>query len=92
MNGKTAVLDDYTKLILAGFEQAYRFMQDKADVLLVRWTVSLMFAHNARFIYRPTALYALILRRALHPAYVRDVSISACSPKSSHAQLLACTE
>jgi type 2 lantibiotic biosynthesis protein LanM len=73
LNGKVAVLDDYTKLILAGFEEAYRFMQDKADVLLdENGPLRPMFAHKSRFIYRPTALYALILRRALHPGYARD--------------------
>jgi type 2 lantibiotic biosynthesis protein LanM len=28
--------------------------------------------HDARFIFRSTALYSLLLRTALHPAYVRD--------------------
>jgi type 2 lantibiotic biosynthesis protein LanM len=73
LDGKVVALDDYTKLILAGFEEAYRFMQDKADVLLdENGPLRPMFAHKSRFIYRPTALYALILRRALHPAHVRD--------------------
>jgi type 2 lantibiotic biosynthesis protein LanM len=73
LNGKVAVLNDYTKLILEGFEEAYRFLQDKTDLLLdENGPLRPMFAHNSRFIYRPTALYSLILRRALHPAYVRD--------------------
>jgi type 2 lantibiotic biosynthesis protein LanM len=73
LRGKVAALDGYTKLILAGFEEAYRFIQDKADVLRdERGPLRPMFAHRSRFIYRPTALYTLILRRALHPAYVRD--------------------
>jgi len=73
LNGKVAVLNDYTKLILGGFEETYRFMQDKADLLLdENGPLRPMFVYNSRFIYRPTALYSLILRRALHPAYVRD--------------------
>jgi type 2 lantibiotic biosynthesis protein LanM len=73
LNGKVAVLNDYTKLILEAFEEAYRFLQDKADLLLdENGPLRSMFAHHSRFIYRPTALYSLILRRALHPAYVRD--------------------
>lgn len=73
LNGKVAVLNDYTGLILAGFEEAYRFLQGKVALLLdENGPLRSMFLHDSRFIYRPTALYALILRRALHPAYVRD--------------------
>jgi type 2 lantibiotic biosynthesis protein LanM len=73
LSGKAVVLDDYTKLILAGFEEAYRFIQDKAAVLLdANGPLRPMFTHMSRFIYRPTALYALVLRRALYPAHARD--------------------
>ena len=73
LNGKVAVLNDYTKIILRGFEEAYRFLQEKADLLLdENGPLRSMFAHDSRFIYRSTALYSLILRRALHPAYVGD--------------------
>lgn len=73
LNGKVTVLNDYTKIILSGFEEAYRFLQEKADLLLdENGPLRSMFVHNSRFIYRSTALYSLILRRALHPAYVRD--------------------
>jgi type 2 lantibiotic biosynthesis protein LanM len=73
LNGKVAVLNDYTSSILGGFEEAYRFLQEKADLLLDdNGPLRSMFVHNSRFIYRSTALYSLILRRALHPAYVRD--------------------
>ena len=73
LNGKTAVLDDHTSIILEGFEEAYRFLQQKADWLLdENGPLRAMFSHHSRFIYRPTALYSLILQRALHPAYVRD--------------------
>jgi type 2 lantibiotic biosynthesis protein LanM len=73
LNGKVAVLNDYTKIILGGFEEAYRFLQEKADLLLnENGPLRSMFVHNSRFIYRSTALYSLILRRALHPAYVCD--------------------
>jgi type 2 lantibiotic biosynthesis protein LanM len=71
LNGQVAVLNDYTDIILGGFEEAYRFLQEKADVLLdENGPLRSMFAHEARFIYRSTALYSLILRRALHPAYL----------------------
>lgn len=73
LNGKATVLNDYTSVILAGFEEAYRFLQQKADVLLEgNGPLRSMFAHHSRFIYRSTALYLLILRRALHPAYLSD--------------------
>jgi type 2 lantibiotic biosynthesis protein LanM len=73
LNGEVALLNDYTKIILTGFEEAYRFFQGKADLLLdENGPLRSMFSNNARFILRPTALYSLILRRALHPAYVRD--------------------
>ena len=73
LNGKVAILNDYTKIILRGFEEAYRFLQEKADLLLdENGPLRSMFVHNSRFIYRSTALYSLILRRALHPAHVRD--------------------
>src|SRR5438132_1599135 len=36
------------------------------------WRPTCCLIRSRRFIYRPTALYSLILRRALHPAYVRD--------------------
>jgi type 2 lantibiotic biosynthesis protein LanM len=71
LNGKVAVLNDYTDIILGGFEEAYRFLQEKADLLLdENGPLRSMFAHDCRFIYRSTALYSLILRRALHPAYL----------------------
>jgi len=73
LNGQVAVLNDYTDIILGGFEEAYRFLQEKADVLLDEYgPLRSMFAHESRFIYRSTALYSLILRRALHPAYLGD--------------------
>lgn len=73
LNGKTAVLDDHTDIILEGFEEAYRFLQQKAELLLgENGPLRAMFSHHSRFIYRPTALYSLILQRALHPAYVSD--------------------
>ena len=73
LNGKTAVLDGYTNIILEGFEEAYRFLQQHADLLLdENGPLRAMFSHHSRFIYRPTALYSLILRRALHPSYLRD--------------------
>jgi class II lanthipeptide synthase len=73
LNGNVAALNDYTKLILGGFEEAYRFLQGIARELLdENGLLRSMFAHDARFIFRSTALYSLILRRALHPAYLRD--------------------
>ncbi|MGQ0683059.1 MAG: type 2 lanthipeptide synthetase LanM family protein [Bradyrhizobium sp.] len=73
LNGKTAILDDYTDIILEGFEEAYRFLQQKSDLLLdENGPLRAMFSHHSRFIYRSTALYSLILQRALHPAHVRD--------------------
>jgi type 2 lantibiotic biosynthesis protein LanM len=73
LNGKVAALNDYTDIILGGFEEAYRFLREKADVLLDEsGPLRSMFAHESRFIYRSTALYSLILRRALHPAYLGD--------------------
>ncbi len=73
LNGQVAVLNDYTDIILGGFEEAFRFLREKADVLLdENGPLRSMFAHESRFIYRSTALYSLILRRALHPAYLGD--------------------
>ncbi len=73
LNDRVAILDDYTTVVLDGFEEAYRFLQKKADLLLnENGPLRSMFAHNARFIYRSTALYSLLLRKALHPAYLRD--------------------
>lgn len=73
LNGTTAVLDAYTDIIREGFEEAYRFLQQNADLLLdENGPLRAMFSHHSRFIYRPTALYSLILQRALHPTHVRD--------------------
>jgi len=73
LDGKAAVLDDYTSDILGGFEEAYRFLAAKKDVLLdENGPLRPMFSHRARFIHKSTAWYSLVLRRALHPAYVRD--------------------
>lgn len=73
LGSSVAALNDYTKDILSGFEEAYRFLMEKADLLLDdNGPLQPMFSHHARFIHRATALYSLILRRALHPAYVRD--------------------
>ncbi|MBX9843257.1 MAG: type 2 lantipeptide synthetase LanM family protein [Xanthobacteraceae bacterium] len=73
LNGEVVALNDYTNDILNGFEEAYRFLMDKAEQLQdENGPLRPMFFHHARFIHRATALYALILRRALHPAYVRD--------------------
>ncbi|HUZ33915.1 MAG TPA: type 2 lanthipeptide synthetase LanM family protein [Xanthobacteraceae bacterium] len=73
LNDKVAILNDYTKFILSGFEEAYRFLQQKVDLLVeANGPLRAMFAHDARFIYRSTALYNLILRRALHPPNLRD--------------------
>jgi type 2 lantibiotic biosynthesis protein LanM len=73
LNGTVIPLNDYAKLILAGFEEAYRFFQEISHALLAQnWFLRSMFAQDARFIFRSTALYSLILRRALHPAYLRD--------------------
>jgi type 2 lantibiotic biosynthesis protein LanM len=71
LNGQVAVLNDYTDIILGGFEEAYRLLRDKADALLdENGSLRSMFAHESRFIHRSTALYSLVLRRALHPAYL----------------------
>ncbi|MGQ0547937.1 MAG: type 2 lanthipeptide synthetase LanM family protein [Betaproteobacteria bacterium] len=73
LNGKVTELNDYAKVLLGGFEEAYRFIHEKAEILLdEEGPLRAMFAHDARFIHRSTALYALILRRALHPAYLSD--------------------
>jgi type 2 lantibiotic biosynthesis protein LanM len=73
LNGKVAALNDYTDIIVGGFEEAYRFLREKADVLLDEsGPLRSMFTRESRFIYRSTALYSLILRRALHPAYLGD--------------------
>jgi type 2 lantibiotic biosynthesis protein LanM len=73
LNGKVAALNDYTRDILNGFEAAYRFLMEKAEQLAdENGPLRPMFVHHARFIHRATALYSLILRRALHPAHVRD--------------------
>ncbi|MBX9827150.1 MAG: type 2 lantipeptide synthetase LanM family protein [Xanthobacteraceae bacterium] len=73
LNGKVAVLNDYTNDILNGFEEAYRFLMEKAEQLQDEGgPLRPMFFRDARFIHRATALYSLILRRALHPAYLRD--------------------
>jgi type 2 lantibiotic biosynthesis protein LanM len=73
LKDEVAVLNDYTSVILGGFEEAYRFLAERSDLLLdENGPLRSMFAHDARFIYRPTALYSLILRRALHPPHLRD--------------------
>jgi len=73
LNGKVAELNDYARFLLAGFEEAYWFVQERAEALLdANGPLRAMFAHDARFIHRSTALYALVLRRALHPAYLSD--------------------
>ena len=73
LNNRTNGPDDYTKIILEGFEEAYRFLRDKAVLLLDgSGPLRALFAHDARFIFRSTAFYSLVLQRALHPAYLRD--------------------
>lgn len=72
-NGGVVPLNDYTSSILHGFEEAFRFLQQNASLLCSEdGPLRPLFRHDGRFIFRSTALYALILRRALHPGYLCD--------------------
>jgi type 2 lantibiotic biosynthesis protein LanM len=75
LNGRGGVvpLDGHEDMILSGFGEAYRFLMAQAELLLAEdGPLRRMFSREARFIFRSTAHYALILRRALHPAHLRD--------------------
>jgi type 2 lantibiotic biosynthesis protein LanM len=73
LNGNAVSIDNYADCLLDGFKEAYEFLVKHKDELLDEsGPLRLMFAHDARFIFRSTAFYALLLKIAFHPAYLRD--------------------
>ena len=90
LNGKVAVLDDYTKLILEGFEEAYRFLQRQGGCAARReWAVAPDVCARCP-VHLPTDRPVFA-----DPATGRCIrlmsvtaSISPCSSKSWHATLL----
>lgn len=73
LKGKPISLDNYTEQILQGFREAYRLLQAYKDLLSSEsGPLRALFACEARFIFRPTVFYMLLLKRAYHPDYLRD--------------------
>ncbi len=73
LNGQPANLSDWIEAVVEGFEQMYRFLQEKQDLLLspnsLLWTMA---KQLVRFVFRPTNTYSRILKKLHSSEYLRD--------------------
>lgn len=73
LNGQPASLSDWIEAVVEGFQQMYRFVQDKHDVLLSQenplWAMA---QQPVRFLFRPTNTYFKILKKLSGSEYLRD--------------------
>ncbi|HBB34161.1 MAG TPA: type 2 lantipeptide synthetase LanM, partial [Cyanobacteria bacterium UBA8803] len=65
--------NDYIHEIVSGFEQMYRFLMARREVLLAaNGPLAGMSRKRVRFIFRPTRIYGAILQKLSDPKYLRD--------------------
>ena len=65
--------EHYADHLAEGFRQMHGFLAAQREALLAdTGLLSRMLRNNARFVFRPTALYSSIERRVAHPDYQKD--------------------
>lgn len=65
--------EDYAEDLADGFIQMHLFLASQREALLSdTGLLSKMLRNNARFVFRPTALYMSIERKVAHPDYQRE--------------------
>ncbi|MFB2934491.1 type 2 lanthipeptide synthetase LanM family protein [Aerosakkonemataceae cyanobacterium BLCC-F154] len=65
--------NDYLAEIITGFEQMYRFLMKKREILLASDTpLLLMKDRRVRFIFRATRIYWTILQKTFAPQFLRN--------------------
>ncbi|MEK3674575.1 type 2 lanthipeptide synthetase LanM family protein [Paenibacillus sp. FSL R10-2771] len=70
LEGKPVEIVDYLASIMDGFRQVYRLIyQDRSSYIAL---LTIFEACPVRTIIRPTAVYALLLKRSYHPDFLRD--------------------
>lgn len=72
--GKTQLrAEDHAEDLAEGFRQMYRFLMSQKETLLSdSGLLTRMLRNNARFIFRPTALYVSIEKKGAHPDYQKE--------------------
>ncbi|AFZ34787.1 Lanthionine synthetase C family protein [Stanieria cyanosphaera PCC 7437] len=73
LNGKEVDLLDYAEAIVDGFTKIYNLLLQHRDELLATEGILAKFAEDeARFLLRPTRLYAMLLKDGNHPKMLRN--------------------
>ena len=65
--------EDHVGEILDGFHRMHQFLSDKKeDLFATNSLFTRLFQNEARFVFRATELYSLILSKSTHPDYQRE--------------------
>lgn len=73
LDGITLSPNDYVEEIVDGFQQMYHFLVKHREALLAPDNPLAALAHQrVRFVFRPTRVYASVLKSTLQPRYLRD--------------------
>ncbi|MBV8885609.1 MAG: type 2 lantipeptide synthetase LanM, partial [Chroococcidiopsidaceae cyanobacterium CP_BM_RX_35] len=73
LNGENLSPSDYCDETVNGFRRMYHFLVQHKEAILAPDSPFTGFARQqARFVFRTTNLYSSVLRRLLHPQYLRD--------------------
>ncbi|MUG95826.1 type 2 lantipeptide synthetase LanM [Scytonema sp. UIC 10036] len=73
LNGVALSPNDYLEDLISGFEQMYRFLIARQDVLLSSDSpLKALQAQWVRFVFRITHVYAVILQKTLSPEFLRS--------------------
>ena len=66
-------VEEYAEDVIAGFQLMYRFLIDQRERLLAGdGPLASLCSQQVRFLYRPTRVYSVLLRRLLAPEYLRN--------------------
>lgn len=73
LDGVPLRVEEYAEDVVTGFQQMYRFLRDRSTLLLAPSSpLQDLARQQVRFLYRPTRVYSVLLRRLLTPKYLRD--------------------
>ncbi|GLV54011.1 lanthionine synthetase [Dictyobacter sp. S3.2.2.5] len=73
LDGVSLRVEEYADDLVMGFQQMYRFLCNHRALLLAPWSpLQDLTRQQVRFLYRPTRVYTVLLRRLLAPKYLRD--------------------
>ncbi|HEU4455733.1 MAG TPA: type 2 lanthipeptide synthetase LanM family protein [Longimicrobium sp.] len=73
LDGAPQSVTPYADEVVGGFREAYEFLLARRDELLAPGgMLARIRGQRVRFLFRHTNLYATLLERTLHPAYLRD--------------------